>query len=543
MKSNHDSQFAPGTINRRQWLKSCAVLGGAAVLSPSDMFARSGSRGRDFHLCLNPKIVLADPGWLSEVRQAGISTVWLAGYFYGHWPYSLESMRSAAERVTRAGMEVGVVNIPLGHPGDSLGSSDGGFPLTPPTHWKVACEPGGKTYAGTSLHDPATAENVAALREQRKTRFDRFFVDDDFRLARGPGVIGGCFCAKHRDDFLQRFGYPRARWDELLDDQGQRRLTAILKQWVDFTCDQLGTCFRAMNQAADGRLGIMVMYLGSEKAGIRLPDYRGVPFRVGELMFDDRSFGRIKGKTDELFSALLHRRFAAPELAYSETTAYPAEGLSARNMAAKLTISTIADVRHTMFMSGLTPFPRSHWATLAPAMRRQREIHSMVANHRPRGPFKHFWGEPSRYVGDDRPYSLFLAMGIPFEATDHLATDGWTFLSDADAAALTPKQIRSSNTHLVARPGVGSTAGNLEQHEETLEALLELKQRILPQLGATPCVENRDPAVLAWYPTARAALLWNLSDETKSFSVRSGNETRNVLADPLGLVLLTDLKT
>ena len=47
-------------------------------------------------------------------------------------------------------------------------------------------------------------------------------------------------------------------------------------------------------------IGIMVMYLGSEKAGIRLENYRQVPFRVGELMFDDKSFGKVKGKTGSL---------------------------------------------------------------------------------------------------------------------------------------------------------------------------------------------------------------------------------------------------
>jgi len=112
----------------------------------------------------------------------------------------------------------------------------------------------------------------------------------------------------------------------------------------------------------------MVMYLGAEKAGIRLADYRDVPFRVGELMFDDGSFGLVKGKTNELFSSLFHRRFARPELAYSETTAYPANRLSAENMAAKLAVSTLSDVRNTMYMSGLTAFPREHWHTLVPKL-------------------------------------------------------------------------------------------------------------------------------------------------------------------------------
>ena len=196
---------------------------------------------------------------------------------------------------------------------------------------------------------------------------------------------------------------------------------------------------------------------GAEKAGIRLADYRDVPFRVGELMFDDGSFAPVKGKTNELFSALFHRRFARPELAYSETTAYPANRLSAKNMAAKLAVSTISDVRNTMYMSGLTAFPREHWQTLGPAMKRHAELHRKIAGHAARGPLKHFWGEASRYVGDDNPYSLFLATGIPFEVTAEPAADGFTFLSDADAR--NAGSFRSPGTVFVARAPASPPAG------------------------------------------------------------------------------------
>jgi len=118
-----------------------------------------------------------------------------------------------------------------------------------------------------------------------------------------------------------------------------------------------------------------VTLVGAEKAGIRLTDYRGVPLRVGEMMFNDEGFGTVKGKTDELYSCLFHRRFVTPELAYSETTAYPSDKLSAANMAAKLAVSTIADVRNTMFMSGLTAFPMAHWDVLGPAMRHHAALH------------------------------------------------------------------------------------------------------------------------------------------------------------------------
>ena len=208
------------------------------------------------------------------------------------WPWPIENLTRAREALRLAGLEAGIVNVPLGHPGDSLGARDGDFPLTPPP---------------IGVWDPAgTARPTRALRSMRlprrktsrlcadcaRTGFSQFFLDDDFRLARGPGEIGGCFCAEHRDRFLRRTGLPDRRWPELLDDVRSRRFTPLLRQWMEFTCDDLTGSFRAQQKAAGGKLGIMVMYLGAEKAGIRLADYRHVPFRVGELMFDDHAFAR-----------------------------------------------------------------------------------------------------------------------------------------------------------------------------------------------------------------------------------------------------------
>jgi hypothetical protein len=350
------------------------------------------------------------------------------------------------------------------------------------------------------------------------------FVDDDFRLARGPGVIGGCFCDDHRQEFCAKHGYGDAQWSELLDAVRTRSLTGVLRNWVEFTCDQLTGCFQVQQAAApDITLGNMIMYLGSEKAGIRLSDYADVPFRVGELMFDDTSFAPAKGKTNELFSALFHRRYAKPELAFSETTAYPADRLSARNMAAKLTVSTIADVRNTMYMSGLTPFPLSHWDTLAPAMKREAEAHSVLAGHTPRGPFKHFWGEHSRMVGDDNPFSLFLAAGVPFEVTDTPATDGWTFLSDDDARA----GLKSPGTMFVARPGM-SPDGAIRAVPEALPDLFALKHAVVPTLKGVPYVEEDKPVVCAWYPSANRVLLWNLAETSESFTVVMNEKRRPV---------------
>lgn len=530
-------------MDRRSFLRRMglggAALGAATFGRPFTPRVRAEStRARTYHVCMSPETISTEPDRLALVAQSGVTDVWAAGFFYGYWPTPPEQVRACLDQVEAAGMAAHVVNVPLGHPGDSLGSPDEEFPLTPSRRWRLAVRPDGSAYSGTSLHPPATEDNCAALRRLAELGVRAVFLDDDFRLATGPGVIGGCFCDEHRDAFLKSNGYGPAQWDELLADVAGRNLSPVLRAWVEFTCDELTASFRAQQAAAPGiELGNMVMYFGAEKAGIRLADYRGVPLRVGELMFNDASFNPVKNKTGELFSCLFHRRHVTPEQAYSETTAYPADQLSARNMAAKLAVSTIADVRHTMYMSGLTPFPRAHWDTLAPAMKKNAAIHARLAGHAPRGPFKHYWGEHSRYVGDDNPFSLYLAAGVPFEVTDTLAPDGWTFLSDFDARAATASA--SPGTTLIARPG--ANAPGCRAVEEDLPALFALKHELLPGLREVPHVEEDVPVVCAWYPGARAVLLWNLGETGQTLTVRVGDARRTVELDGLDLALLEDI--
>lgn len=496
---------------RRTFLSSFAALP-----------ALPAAKARSYHVCLNSEVLDQNPDLLSTVRKAGVDTVWLCGFLYGHWYYKPQRIREWAARIRKAGLGVEIAHVPLGHPGDSLGAKTGEPPLVPPPHWRQAVRPNGTRHWGTSLHPPATEENVQAVREWSKSGFHTLFLDDDFRLADGPGSIGGCHCDDHWAAFQKAAG-PQNR-EALKADIQARSLSPLVKAWVDFHCDELTACHR--RQAAVDpalQIGIMVMYLGAEKAGIRLSDYSRVPFRVGELMFADRHFDPVKGKTDELFSSLFHRRFTTPGLAYSESTAFPADKLSAANMAAKLCVSTLSDVRNTMFMSGLTPFPATHWDTLGPAMRRHAQLHARVAGLRPAGPLKHYWGEASRYVGADKPYSLFLAAGVPFEVAAEPPRDGWTFLSDDDA-----RYQPQASTRFVTRRDV----------PETLEDLYAFRRRILPEIGLTPYIEEEQPAVCSWYRDARLALVWNLSPEPRTLTLRYGSWRRPVPVGPLGMELI-----
>ncbi|HPO14490.1 MAG TPA: hypothetical protein PLI09_13690 [Candidatus Hydrogenedentes bacterium] len=533
-------------ISRRSFLGTCAALGTGCVLNAwgDDQSSNNSSYPRKFHLSVSTEALDADPGLLEVVRDAGVADLWLGAFFYGQWPFPIEKIQEWRVRIEQAGMGAHIINIPLGHPGDSLQSSADGFPITPPGRWRPAMRPDGTWYLGTSHHPPATEENQKALIEIQKLGVKRVFLDDDFRLAISPGMIGGCFCNEHKKQFLDSRGYAENQWAELLDNVKTRTLTPLLRAWVEFTCDQLTACFRAQQQAVpDIQLGNMVMYFGAEKAGIRLTDYANVPLRVGELMFNDDSFNKLKNKTAELFSCLFHRRFVSPENAFSETTAFPSKELSAANMAAKLTISTIADVRNTMYMSGVQAFPKTHWETLKPAMKHQAQVHEKLAGHIPRGPFKHYWGEASRYVGTDEPFSLFLAAGVPFEVTDTVSGDGWTFLSDDDARHLAKQPLQSPQGRLLVRPSAKSSPKGSQKIEETPESLFAFKRKILPQLSGVPYVEEDKPVVCAWYPTARSVLLWNLSEDREAFTVRIGEKQRSITLDGLASDVLDNIPT
>ncbi|MBN1591510.1 MAG: hypothetical protein JW888_18495 [Pirellulales bacterium] len=511
-------------MSRRRFVHTCGALGAAALWTPA--FAQTPPAAhRVFHLSMSPAAAIEnDPELLSAIAAAGVSDLWIGGSWTGIWLDTPEKVQSLRPRIEEHGLRVHMLNVPLGHPG------------TANPKWKPAVLPDGSTCTGTSLHKPATETNCAALRQIAAAGFDRVFLDDDFRLTTTPGIIGGCFCDEHRRDFLQRTGFDDGRWAELLDDVRARRLTPLLRAWLDYQCDQLTACFRAQQDAVPGvQLGIMVMYFGAEKAGVRLTDYADVPLRVGEFIFSDEAFNPVKGKTNELYSSLFHRRFVAPELAYSETTAFPNKALSLQNKIAKLAVSTLSDVRNTMFMCD---FPKEHWAPLAPAIKHHAQIHAAIAGHTPRGPLKHFWGEAARYVGNDDPYSLPLALGIPFEVTAEPAADGFTFLCDADAAALAGRQ--SPGTTWLARPQTGLPDG-VRPLAESLPELFAWKQQVLPQLANIPYIEGNVPVVCAWYPTARAAVLWNLTETTQNLNLRHGHARREVRVDPLGVALVEGL--
>jgi hypothetical protein len=530
-------------ISRRDFI-SRLISTGVFIVSwnpiGKQMYALDKDSVRRFHISLQPEAWLKNPKLIGIMKDAGITDVWMGSYLQGRWYHTPEELRISADFLISNGFKPHVLTVPLGHPGNAIDPSDVSW-SEKKQNWKNASDYDGSQFSGTSIHSPVVEDNIKAHKLLAEEGFDVIFLDDDFRLGKHPGKIGGCFCDDCKYKFLQKYNYNSDDWNVLIDSVKKRNPTEVLRSWIDYICDIEYDMFVALQKATPQmEVGIMVMYFGAEKSGIALDKYQNVPFRVGEMMFGDKDFGRVKGKTDELFSALFHMRFIKPELAYSESTAYPADKLSAKNMAAKLTISLLTDVRNTMFMSGLQPFPIEHWKTLAPAMKKSAQIHEEIAGLKPSGPFKHFWGWDSRLVGKDQPFSLFLASGIPFEVIDDVTNDGWIFLSNEDAKSIVEGRLAAKNNNLVVRKEAKIRDDNFIELDETLGDIIAFKKSIIPTLNNIPYVEGDTPVIFSWYPTAGKALLWNVNEERQNYSIKRGDKIlQSVVVDGLDVALIS----
>jgi hypothetical protein len=207
-------------------------------------------------------------------------------------------------------------------------------------------------------------------------------------------------------------------------------------------------------------------------------------------------------------------------------------------MAAKLHISTLADIRNTMMMSGLDPFPFTHWETLAPAMKKAATIQQKIAGQKLEGPLKHYWGESSRMVGNDKPYSLFLASGIPFEVTEKPSSGSWTFLSDFDAEDVESGKLKSTGTTFLHGSNPEKKFNKVRFVAENLQEIFAFKHEIIPQLKGVPYVEEDKPVVCAWYPESKMVLFWNLSETKETLTIRNDREKRTVQIDGLDAELI-----
>jgi hypothetical protein len=141
-------------------------------------------------------------------------------------------------------------------------------------------------------------------------------------------------------------------------------------------------------------------------------------------------------------------------------------------------------------------------------------------------------------IGDDKPYSLFLAAGIPFEVTETPAADGWTFLSDFDIEAISTGALQSKGTTFIYGSNKDKKLSGLRFVAEDLKAIFAFKQEIIPLLKGVPYVVEDKPVVCAWYPKIRTVLLWNLSETKEVFTIKLDYKIQTVEIEGLDSMLI-----
>lgn len=334
----------------------------------------------NLHYSLDSAVVLdteRGEALLGMLKDAGVDHIWLWGYFFGKLWSPIKEMKKAAEKLRSLGFEVGVIQLPVGHPGNGLNPEDDSLDLKIPDHWNYRIDREGKeVFYCADINDQMIADNLASIQLMQKAGFDRFFIDDDLRMGNWGTDIQGSFDETSLAEFNDRFGWKVSRAvlsDELIEG-GQ---SAIKKDWITYNCGKV-TRFMAEMAGSGAQLGLMVMHLGDERHGIDIAEIKqNVPdclFRVGESHFADSVFETPQDKADELFSVLYHLDRMGRENAFSETTIFPPNALSESNFIFKAKMALAAGVQNILFMSGTWLITERYWHRQRNSLQAMRDL-------------------------------------------------------------------------------------------------------------------------------------------------------------------------
>lgn len=523
------------------------------------------------HYSLDAAIVLdADrgPETLGMLKDAGVNTVWLYGFFFGKLWSPVEEMAKAADLLRSYGFEVGVIQLPVGHPGNGLNPDDDSLDLRLPAHWSYRLDQEGRpVYYCAAIEDAMIEDNVRSIRELKAAGFTQFFMDDDLRSGLWGERMSGCFSDRALAGFNAAYArdVDRAALARAMDDAGEQRL---VKEWLDYQCEQL-TGFMASMAAEEVRVGLMVMHLGDERHGIdvaavkkRIPDCL---FRVGEFHFDDRTFGTPAGKASEWFSMSYHLAAMGREHAFSETTVFPAKALSPANLIFKAKLALIAGIPNVLLMSGTWLITEEYWRLLASALPELRALEERCSSAEPACPIHVAYGTKG-HAEEVRPYTLPILAGLPvrplragseeveaFEGADCLlfvgdyeVTPDWeqrfvhyrTVLMDQAAYRRNRQKLATLDSCKVEV--LDYAAGKWSETAE-IEAL---RAKLLSG-GAIdyPMLSAGSDILLVWLREAARVLLVNLTEKPNAGTLAYKGKAREIVLTPLEIMELSVMNT
>ena len=77
----------------------------------------------------------------------------------------------------------------------------------------------------------------------------------------------------------------------------------------------------------------------------------------------------------------------------------------------------------------------------------------------------------------------------------------------------------------MCRPNLAPVPSGVRKLDESLQAIWTLKRELIEERLDVPHVVDEKPVVCAWYPTAGAVLLWNLSEQRETLRLQLPGNT------------------
>lgn len=350
------------------------------------------------------------------MKDAGIEKIWIAGFFSGKL-VDIEELKEAKAFAEQHGLEVGAVTIPVGHPGNALNPDDPDFEqLEIPKHWHYRIDKWGNTvyYCG-AIDSSLIEDNGKAALHLREAGFKEVFLDDDLRAGNYNPDIEGCYCDICIAEFNRIYQRDATR-ETLRDATVDKQDKGLMLDWVAFQCDKVTDVVKATD--IEGvRPGIMVMHYGDERHGIDVPSIREqVPstiFRVGELHFNDGTFGNPNGKAQEMMGIVYHLNFMEGADTYSESTIFPPRSLKEHNLVYKAKMAITSGVENVLFMSGTWLLEDSYWRALGAARPALQALDQACTNTTRSYPVHIAYGTSGAYAEALAPSTLPVLAGLP----------------------------------------------------------------------------------------------------------------------------------
>lgn len=367
------------------------------------------------HYCFDPEWVLNQetfPKHEKMVRDAGVTDLWLMGYFNGQFVRPLSKITEAKAILEKYGWPTGALNIPVGHPG-VIDPDRPDLIFDIPNTWSYRIDSSGKPIKYCADIEPnMIRDNKDAIHQLANIGFKRVFLDDDCRMGNWGPEIRGCFCEKCIDTFNNTYKVRVSR-EELAKEIKTRRNRSLLRNWVQFNCAKINHLLNEI-QHPKITLGLMVMHNGDARHGVNLEEIlRANPnlmVRVGEAHFNDREFNSVQGRVEEIVGMQLHLNQIDHTKSYSETTIFPANALTPENWLLKARYALTLGIPNLFLMGGVWFIEPRYWEFLQKTQSDLQELGDLLEKGPPMWPIHLAMGS---YLDAFYPPFLVSLNGIP----------------------------------------------------------------------------------------------------------------------------------